>query len=476
MPEWVLKPLAGAVFALVYLAIASERIDKTKAALVGAALMLTLGVVSQHDAFGHHELAPQIIRDYVREVGDSGVDTDRLAAAARDVRGVPGADWNTIFLLVGMMIVVGITRRTGVFQWLAIRCAKLAKGDPVRILVLLSTVTAVVSAGLDNVTTVLLIAPVTLVVAETLGVTPFPFLLCEILASNIGGTATLIGDPPNIIIGSKAGLSFMDFVYALTPAICLAMVVFLVTVWLLFRRRLVVPAERRQEIMELDERRAITDHRLLRRSLAVIALILAGFGLHSQLGWEPATVALSGAAVLFLVCGIEAEEVFHDIEWPTIFFFLGLFIMVGGLVKVGIIGDIARVVVSQFKDSQMALVSTVLWGSAFASAIVDNIPYTMAMSEVVVDMAHSLPQVVPGLSPLHQPEVMTLWWTLALGACLGGNGTLIGASANVVVAGIAKRAGYPITFVQFLKYGLPLMVQSVLVSWVYLWLRYLRVS
>lgn len=471
MPEAALKPLAGAIFLLCYVAIASDRVDKTKVALFGAAAMLTLGVVSQHEAFGHYEFREEIIRHFVDEsVSPEGTVPDALPGG---VRSLPGADWNTIFLLIGMMIIVGIMRHTGVFEWLAIKCAKAARGDPLRIMILLSVVTAVLSAALDNVTTVLLIAPVTLVIADALGISALPLLIPEILASNIGGTATLIGDPPNIIIGSKAGISFAEFAANLGPTIAIVLVVFLATARLVYRRALAVPEERRAEVMELDETKSITNYRLLWRSLGVMALVLLGFGLHARLGWEPATVALGGGALLLLLSHLEPEEAFREVEWPTIFFFLGLFIMVGGLVKVGLISDLSRWIAERFAGNVPVLASVILWFSAIASAVVDNIPYTMAMAEVVTEMAGSLPQTVPGVGAVHQPAAMAVWWSLALGACLGGNGTLVGASANVVVAGIAQRAKQPIGFLAFLKVGAPLMVQSVLVAWLCLWVTHL---
>jgi Na+/H+ antiporter NhaD/arsenite permease-like protein len=416
---------AATIFVITYALIATDRVDKTVAALLGGLAMVVLRVLDQETAF--HAI-----------------------------------DFNVIFLLAGMMALAGTLRRTGFFQWVAIRSAKVAGGDPFRLIVVLSVVSAVLSAFLDNVTTVVLIAPVTLYIAATLRVSPFPFLVSEILASNIGGTATLIGDPPNILIGSASGLDFAAFLGTMAPAALLVFVAFIVTVRFFFRGALEVHAEVREAVLALDEREVLTDPRLLRISLAVIGLTIVGFLVHGALGYEPATIALLGAALLMLVTRSDPAEVLREIEWPTVFFFVGLFMLVEGVVEVGIIGAIAAGLFDLTAGDQSITTIGLLWLSGVASAIVDNIPYTAAMIPVVRELG------AQGLA------IEPLWWSLALGACLGGNATIIGASANVVVANLAGRAGHPITFRGFLPYGAVVVVESLVISSVYLWVRFLR--
>ena len=429
--------LAAVIFLGAYALIASDRIHRTIVALCGAALVLALRVIDQRVAFA-------------------------------------SVDWNTIFLLLSMMIIVAITRRTGVFQWLAIKSAKAARADPLRMIILFSLVTAVLSAFLDNVTTVLLIAPVTMLIAEALSISPVPFLISEVLASNIGGTATLIGDPPNIMIGSAAGLGFMSFIAHLTPVIIIILVAYLATIRLLFRRNLVIGEEARASIYEFDETRAITNRPLLNRCLVVLALTLLGFFLHERLRLEAATVALAGAALLLVIAGVDLEEVLHEIEWPTLLFFVGLFILVASLVETGIIRAISSRLLSLASRSTPLTAMALLWASAVLSALIDNIHFVAAVNPMLLDVAKGL--AGPGVAlkdALHGPQMLPLWWSLALGACLGGNGTLIGASANVVVAGVAERAGYRIRFVEFLKYGIPVVIESLVISSAYVYLRYL---
>ncbi len=433
------------IFFLVYAAIASDRIHKTHAALLGAAVMLVLGLIDQERAFHGGVIERQF---------PEGLKTIHVA----------GADWNTIFLLVGMMIIVSITKETGVFQYLAIRAAKLGRGRPVPIIILLSAVTAVLSALLDNVTTVLLIVPVTLLIAEALETDPVPFVCCEIVASNLGGTATLVGDPPNIMIASAADLSFLDFIVHLTPVVLVIFPVFAVTVWIVLGRRIKVTEEQRLRVMRLDETEAIQDRPLLVRCGAVLGITMGGFLIHGRLGLEPATIALFGAAILLLITRKDPRRTLEDVEWPTIFFFFGLFIVVSGLVYQGVIAKLAEEVLA-LTTSVPVMSQIILWFSAVASAVVDNIPYVATMNPLIIDVSETLHLA-------HDPQANPLWWALALGACLGGNGTIIGASANVVAAGITGRAGHPIKFVRFLKYGIPLMVESLLISWVYLMWRY----
>jgi Na+/H+ antiporter NhaD/arsenite permease-like protein len=419
--------IAFTVFVVAYALIASERVHRTAAALAGAAIMLLLQVLSAEDAFHSTET---------------------------------GVEWNVIFLLLGMMLIVAVLRRTGLFEYVAIWSAKRAGGRPFRILVTLSLVTAVASALLDNVTTVLLVAPVTVLVAERLGVRAAPFLVAEVLASNIGGTATLVGDPPNIIIGSEAGLSYVDFLVHLGPVSVLVLGLFFAVAAVIFRHDLEVSEDRVAEVMELDEGEAIENPGLLLRSLAVLALVTVGFLLHKPLGYDPATVALLGAGLLVLIAGQQIRELAEDVEWETLIFFMGLFVMVGGLVKVGVIGMVAQGAAELTGGNELGASMLILWISGALSGFVDNIPYVAAMAPVVERLTGEL-----GAGAV-------LWWALALGADLGGNLTIVGASANVVVVGLARRAGHPITFGEFFKYGATVTAMSLVVSAVYLWVRY----
>jgi Na+/H+ antiporter NhaD/arsenite permease-like protein len=444
-----MSPLALAllIFGVAYLAIVTERIHKTIVALFGAALMISLGVVTQEEAFYSHEY---------------------------------GVDYNVIFLLIGMMVIVNITRETGLFEVLAIWSAKRAKARPFRMLVLLSLITAGLSAMLDNVTTVLLMAPVTLEVCRRLELNPVSFLVGEAIASNIGGTATLVGDPPNIMIASKASLEYLDFLAMLGPVVAVIMAAHLVMLWLVFGRTMSVAPHLQKAVLALNERDAVKNPALLKHSLWLLGLTTLGFCFHGLLRLEPATVALLGAG-LFMLLGHghrepekeEELEYLTDVEWKTIFFFIGLFILVGGLVKVGAIRYLADQLVHLTRGNMAATTMTVLWGSAFLSAVVDNIPYVAAMNPLIVDLARSLhPEVSDYTALVHQPDILPLWWALALGACLGGNGTLIGATANVVIVDVARRAGHAISFWRFLAFGFPVMLGSVAVSAVYLWLRF----
>ena len=422
MPDETL--VAALLFVGAYVLIAVERWDRTLIALLTAMVMVLLGIVDQHEAFA-------------------------------------AIDLNVIFLLVGMMIIASILARTGFFEWLAIRSVVLSDGHPIRLLLILSLVTAVVSAFLDNVTTVVLMTPVTLSVARRLGVSPAPYLIAQILASNIGGTATLIGDPPNILIGSAAGLGFGAFLWNLAPVVILIFIAFAGIMALTYRNVLKVPDERRLEAVEATKVRVITDNGLLVKALVVTALTIVGFLAHSALGVEVATVALLGATVLMLLVGDQPEMTLPHVEWSTIFFFVGLFIMVEGIIQVGIVGGIAERI-AEAANGDVAVASlAILWFSAGASAIIDNIPYTATAIPVVQQLVDS------GMAP------DSLWWSLALGACLGGNLTIIGASANVVVSNMADREGHPITFFMFLKYGAMTVAASMVISTIYVWVRYL---
>jgi Na+/H+ antiporter NhaD/arsenite permease-like protein len=421
---------AVAVFVAAYVLIATERVHRVAAALGGAAVMLLIGATDAEHAFFSEEA---------------------------------GIDWNVIFLLVGMMLIVAVIKRTGAFEYLAIWAAKRAGGRPFRVMVLLVLVTAVASAALDNVTTVLLVAPVTFLVCERLGVPVAPFLIAEVMASNIGGTATLVGDPPNIIIASRGGLSYNDFLVHLAPFVVLLMVVFVGLCRILFRSSFRYDPERAAQIATLRERDAIRDGRLLVVSGVVLAVVTAAFVLHTVLHLEPSVVAMVGGLLLLALSRLDAGEVAGDVEWPTLVFFAGLFIMVGSLVTTGVIEEISRAATEATEGRLFFASMVLLWGSAVLSAVVDNIPYVATMSPVVAEMVHANG---------NTDQSKVLWWALALGADLGGNATAVGASANVVVLGIAERAGKPITFWQFTRYGLVVTVVTVALAVPYLWLRY----
>lgn len=432
--------IATAIFFIAYAIIVSERVHKTIVAIFGAGLMLILKIIDQHEAFHVEEL---------------------------------GIDWNVIFLLISMMVIINLMRPTGVFEYIAIKSAKWGKGNPFRIMAIFAVVTACLSAFLDNVTTVLLITPVTLLIADALEVDSTPYLISCALASNIGGTATLIGDPPNIMIASKAQLNFMDFIYHLTPIVIVIMVLYIFAIKLIWGNKLKTREELKQRIMEMNESEAIKDHVMLKKSIVVLSLVLIGFAFHGALHLQPATVALFGAGLLLLLSKThEPHHILAEVEWSTIFFFMGLFIIVGGVIKVGLIKWMSVQVLQITRGDLFATSMVVMWFSAFASAIVDNIPYVATMNPLIIDMARQLWPHESGLNLLQHPELMPLWWSLALGACLGGNGTAIGASANVIVVGISEKAGRKISFLKFLAYGMPIMIMTVIVSTLYVWLRY----
>ncbi|WP_031407417.1 ArsB/NhaD family transporter [Geobacillus vulcani] len=425
---------AIAVFLVTYAIIISEKIHRAVIALLGAALMVIFGIVDTEKAFTHH------------------------------------IEWGTITLLIGMMILVGITSKSGFFQYMAIKAAKLAKGSPVRILVMLSLLTGLLSAFLDNVTTVLLVVPVTFSITRMLHVNPVPYLISEVLLSNIGGTATLIGDPPNIMIGSaNKHLDFNAFLFNLTPIVVLIAIVTVALLAFVYRKQLQTDPALIQKLMELRDADYIQDAKLMRKSVAVLGLTILGFILHSAIHVDAAVIALAGAVVLMLIAvpEHEIEDVFHSIEWGTIFFFAGLFVLVGGLVDIGLIKALAEKTLDVTGGDISTAAYFILWLSGIASATIDNIPFVATMIPLIQDMAVGM-----GLSP-DSPQIDVLWWALSLGACLGGNGTLIGASANVIVAGIASREGHGFTYMDFLKIGAPLTLIALLLSHGYLWLRYL---
>ncbi len=431
-PMWV----AAILFALTYVVVMTEKVNRAIVSLLAAGLMIVLGVLNQEAA-------------------------------------IRGIDFNTIGLLIGMMVIVAITRQSGVFQFMAIWAAKKVDARPWGILVMISLVTAVTSAFLDNVTTVLLVVPVTLLITEELKVKPYPYLFAMIFSSNIGGTATLIGDPPNIMIGSATGLTFNDFAYNLAPVILVIMAATLIPIYLIWGRHLKATPEDRQRVMQFNEREAITDPRLLKQCLSVIGLVIGGFVFAKALHLEAATVAMTGAALLLLLAnlGRDAEhqskhvlDAFNEVEWITIFFFVGLFIVVHGVDSTGLLKLLADKMLALTGGNLTATSMIILWSSAILSAIIDNIPFVATMIPLIKAMAPTF----------GGPEgLMPLWWALSLGACLGGNGTLIGASANLVVAGFAERAGQPIRFMQYTLMAFPIMLMSIAISMVYLYWRYL---
>lgn len=421
--------VAVIIFVVAYALIISEKVHRTIVALMGAVLMIGFGILSQEVAIHH-------------------------------------IDFNTLGLLIGMMTIVNITAETGLFNFLAIWSAQKVKADPMKLLLALSLLTAVCSALLDNVTTVLLTVPVTFSITSQLKVDVKPFLMAQILSSNIGGTATLVGDPPNIMIGSAVGLSFMDFIMNLTlPAIIIFIITVFILEWL-YGKSLHTTPELQAQVMKLDPYKQIRDKVLVKKCLIVLSLTMLLFVMHSALGLESATAALAGASLLLLVTFHRDEEmiakVLSKVEWVAIFFFAGLFILVGGLVETGVIKMLAEEAIKITQGSVEGTAILIIWMSAMASAFVDNIPFVATMIPLIKDM---------GAMGLNNLEPM--WWSLALGACLGGNGTLIGASANVVVASMAAQHGKQISFIGFMKVAFPCMILSVIISTIYVWLRYL---
>jgi Na+/H+ antiporter NhaD/arsenite permease-like protein len=420
--------LAVGVFAITYALIISERVHKTTAALIGAVALVLLHVLTSEEAWA-------------------------------------AVDLNVIFLLVGMMIIANTTAKTGLFQWLAIRAAKTARGNPMGVLLMLCLVTAIVSAFLDNVTTVVLVAPVTIVVAETMGVPLVPMLIAEAIASNIGGTITLIGDPPNILIGSFAHLTFMDFTTGVGPGALLALAGYLLLLRWQARHTMRGGPDTYARVMAIGEEGLITDPYLLRICLGVLAVTIAGFLVHGQLGFEPSLVAMAGASALLLITRHDPQESLRDVEWPTLFFFIGLFIVVQGLDSTGVLAKVAQAAADASHGSLTVATMLILWMSTLLSGVIDNIPYTATMLPVVGQLGKDL-----GATGSREH---VLWWSLAMGADLGGNLTVIGASANVLVSNLAGRSGHRITFVEFLKYGVPATIVTITISTAYLWVRFL---
>jgi anion transporter len=422
--------VAVVTFVAAYLLIATERVPKMVTALAGAAVILAFGIASSEDAFYSHDT---------------------------------GIDWDVIFLLLGMMIIVGVLRQTGVFEYVAIWAAKRAKGSPFRVMVLLVLITAFASALLDNVTTVLLIAPVTLLVCERLGVSPVPFLIAEVFASNIGGAATLIGDPPNIIIASRSGLTFNDFLLHMTPIAALCVAALVAMLPLLFRGSFHGDPDRVADVMGLNEREAIKDRRLLIICGVVLTGVFVGFVGHAALHIEPSVVALLGAGLLVLLSRSKPRDFMQSVEWETLLFFAGLFIMIGALVKTGVIAQLAEAAARATGGDPLTATMLILFVSALLSGVIDNIPYTAAMSPIVLQLTQGIADPV---------QANALWWSLAIGADFGGNLTAIGASANVVILGIAMRSGYPISFWEFTRKGAIVTVVTIALAVPYLLLRY----
>lgn len=417
--------LAAGLFVLTYAIIISEKVHRTIIALAGAMLMILLGVLTQEQA-------------------------------------ILGIDFNTIGLLIGMMVIVGIAKDSGMFQFVALWAARIAKGKPIRIFVLLGLITAMFSAFLDNVTTVLLMVPVTFVIAHNLNLNPKPLLFALILLSNIGGTMTLIGDPPNILIGSAAGLSFMDFIVNLTPIGLLVTVVTTGLLCLLYRRELVSTPEMEATVAGFSPKNAISNRPLLWKSILVLGLVILGFFAHSALHLEGATIALAGAALLLLLTVNDPEHHLKNVEWTTIFFFAGLFILVAGLESVGVLHMLAEGLLRLTHNNPVSTAIAILWGSAVLSAIVDNIPFVATMIPLIENIG-----VISGMS------LAPLWWALAMGADFGGNATIVGASANVIVSGMAEKEGQKIGFFEYMKVAVPMTVVALILSTGYLYFRYL---
>ena len=416
--------VANTILVVTYILLGLERIPRVVTALLGAMLMILLGVVDQKTALSH-------------------------------------VDWNVIFLLVGMMILVNILQQTGALRWLGLYTAKKAGGDGMQLMIALALLTAGLSALLDNVTTVLFIGSATCAMARELRINPVPFLITQALASNIGGAATLIGDPPNLMIGSAAHLGFDAFLLNVAPVILIILPVCILLMGWIYKNDLALPPETHDAMAKLSIDGVITDRPLMRKALVVLAFVTAGFVFHHALGLEAGTIALSGAAVLMLF--ERKQDVWNDVEWTTIFFFIGLFMVVGAVEEVGTIHELSRHLVAASQGSLSAMTMAVLWGSGLLSALIDNIPYTATMIPLLRELA----------AARHGATIEPVWWALSLGACLGGNGTLVGATANIMAADLALRHGHPMRIWDFMRGGLVVMLASLLISTLYLWLRYL---
>ncbi len=415
--------IAIVIFVVVIGAIMTEKVHRAAAALAGTVALLLTGVLTFDEAVSY-------------------------------------IDFNTLGVLVGMMMFVAVVKHSGLFEYVSIKSAKIAHGDPWKIMVMFMVITAFCSAFLDNVTTVLLMGPMTLTIGKMLKINPVPILLGQIFASNIGGTMTLIGDPPNIMIGSAAGLDFLDFVENTGVACIIGLIAVIFFMKFAYKKKLLADQDAIKEVMELDESKAITDRRLLHESVVMIVLVIVAFMLHGSFGIQTATVALTAAAVMMVIGRQDIDEVVGDVEWPTLVFFTGLFIVVGGMVKTGVIKQLATLIMQASGGHLVATMMILLWASAFLSAILDNIPFVATLIPLILAMGQQGMDITP------------LWWAISLGACLGGNGTQIGASANVVLSGISGRHGYPISFNDYTKVGMPVMLITVFIAMIFLLLKY----
>ncbi|MGN8913846.1 SLC13 family permease [Anaerofustis butyriciformans] len=412
------------IFLITMTAIMTERIHRTVAAITGAILLIVT-----------HILTIETSISYV--------------------------DINTVGVLVGMMLFVAVVKNSGIFEYIAIKSAKIAKGKPVNIMIIFILITAILSAFLDNVTTVLLIGPMTIAITRILNINPIPFLITQIMASNIGGTATLIGDPPNIMIGSAANLGFTDFILNTGLPVIFIIITAIIYFLLIYKKQLIVDEENISKVMEMDENKAIKDKSLMIKSIVLIVLVVIGFIFHSQLQMESCVIALLAAIIMLLIGKQDAEEIILGVEWSTILFFIGLFIVVGGLEETGVIDKLANLLVSATSGNMVLTMIIILWASAIISSFLDNIPFVATLIPLILTMQQT-----------GNIDVTPLWWALSLGACLGGNGTLIGASANVVLSSISNKNGYPITFKHYMKIGFPLMIISIIISSIYLLIRF----
>ena len=418
-----MEVIAIVVFVVVIGLIISEKVNSAAAALAGAMALVVTGVMSAHRALSY-------------------------------------IDFNTIGLLVGMMVLVAIIRQSGLFEYVAIKAAKMVHGDPWKIMIAFILLTAVLSGILDNVTTVLLVGPMTIAIAKMLEINPVPFLMTQILASNIGGTATLIGDPPNIMIGSAANLSFVDFLKNTGVAVILVIVFMIVMMRFVYKKEIEVEGLDTSKIMNLDPDKSITDKPLLIKGVVVIVLVILGFILHDQIGMETSVIALTAAAVMLLIGGVNVDNAIQDVEWTTIAFFMALFVVVGGLTETGVIKQVAAVIIERTAGHPVMMMLILLWASALLSSFLNNIPFIATLIPLVLALKADGMDAEP------------LWWAISLGACLGGNGTMIGASANVVLSDISTKHGYPITFKSYLRVGMPFMLGSVFISMVFLLVKY----
>ena len=415
--------VAIVVFLIVIVAIMTEKVHRTAAALAGSVILLLTGVLDVDSAIGY-------------------------------------IDFNTIGVLIGMMLFVAVVKNSGLFEYVAIRAAKMAKGDPWKIMVAFIIITAFLSGFLDNVTTVLLVGPMTITIARMLKINPVPFLLTQIFAANIGGTATLIGDPPNIMIGSAAGLTFLDFVANTGIVAIVSIIVLIIIMRFVYGSKLSADVEAIKSVAQLDETKAIEDHALLVKSIVMVIIVVFAFIFHSQIGMETATIALTCAAVMMVIGKQNIDHIVSEVEWSTILFFVALFTVVGGMVETGVIGELAHIILNTAEGHPIMMMMILLWASALLSSILDNIPFVATLIPLVIALGESGVDIEP------------LWWAISLGACFGGNGTLIGASANVVLSGISNKHGYPITFKDYTKVGFPVMIMTVVLSTIFLLVKY----